>query len=331
MPRPGPRPYECIRRVWHSDRHQPMRGLLIQEIFRIVCEIHSPATKKNKEWQEKLPVVVLKAEEIMYSKANSETEYIDMNTLLDRTTDAINTIIRLDETTETGEYLQPCIEAALHLGCTPRRASRSQRNIDPRCYLRQEPNSLNTMSQYHILMKSPGALLTKPIAQANPFSPKNFPFTFHNENLGSSKVNHAQKYSSYPLCYSFRVPSPISNVVRGSSKFSSHFKNKSVSVDNTTQEDMTFGGCDLSLRLGPFGDAGSPTRKRSKLADPKAALCCTSDINLPVSSFSGQWIKKDEFVNMNASSTTITTGKTAVPAQAIDDPRISWMVRASPT
>lgn len=39
---------------------------------RLVHENHSAATKKNKEWQEKLPVVVLKAEEIMYSKANSE-------------------------------------------------------------------------------------------------------------------------------------------------------------------------------------------------------------------------------------------------------------------
>ncbi|XP_010451087.1 PREDICTED: uncharacterized protein LOC104733182 [Camelina sativa] len=107
MPRPGPRPYDCIRRAWHSDRHQPMRGLLIQEIFRIVCEIHSQSTKKNTEWQEKLPVVVLRAEEIMYSKANSEAEYMDLKTLLDRTNEAINTIIRLDETTETGEYLQP--------------------------------------------------------------------------------------------------------------------------------------------------------------------------------------------------------------------------------
>lgn len=35
---------------------------------------------------------------------------MDMKTLLDRTNDAINTIIRLDETTETGEFLQPCIE-----------------------------------------------------------------------------------------------------------------------------------------------------------------------------------------------------------------------------
>ncbi|KAF2287230.1 hypothetical protein GH714_039397 [Hevea brasiliensis] len=143
MPRPGPRPYECVRRAWHSDRHQPIRGSLIQEIFRVV-NVHSSATKKNKEWQEKLPVVVLRAEEIIYSKANSEAEYMDLKTLWDRTNDAINTIIRRDESTEAGELLQPCIEAALNLGCTPRRASRSQRNSHPRCYLspgNQEPNT----------------------------------------------------------------------------------------------------------------------------------------------------------------------------------------------
>lgn len=41
MPRPGPRPYECVKRAWHSDRHKPIRGSLIQEIFRfghfLVC------------------------------------------------------------------------------------------------------------------------------------------------------------------------------------------------------------------------------------------------------------------------------------------------------
>lgn len=41
-------------------------------MFRLVHENHTPGTKKNREWQEKLPVVVLKSEEIMYSKANSE-------------------------------------------------------------------------------------------------------------------------------------------------------------------------------------------------------------------------------------------------------------------
>ncbi|KAL3844040.1 hypothetical protein ACJIZ3_001443 [Penstemon smallii] len=145
MPRPGPRPYECVRRAWHSDRHQPIRGSLIQEIFRIVSEVHGSCTKKNREWQEKLPVVVLKAEEIMYSKANSEAEYSDFKTLWDRVNDAINTIIRRDESTETGVLLQPCIEAALNLGCTPRRSSRSQRNESPRCYLRPETQDATSL------------------------------------------------------------------------------------------------------------------------------------------------------------------------------------------
>ncbi|GAB4828264.1 hypothetical protein Ancab_035176 [Ancistrocladus abbreviatus] len=142
MPRPGPRPYECVRRAWHSDRHHPMRGSIIQQIFRRVNEAHSSATRKNREWQEKLPIVVLKAEEIMYSKANSEVEYMNPDTLWDRLNDAIDTIIRRDESTETGECLQPCIEAALVLGCVPVRASRSQRHSNPRIYLSprvQEP------------------------------------------------------------------------------------------------------------------------------------------------------------------------------------------------
>lgn len=39
---------------------------------RIANEVHSSSTRKNREWQDKLPIVVLKAEEIIYSKANSE-------------------------------------------------------------------------------------------------------------------------------------------------------------------------------------------------------------------------------------------------------------------
>ncbi|KAL3655828.1 hypothetical protein CASFOL_000224 [Castilleja foliolosa] len=145
MPRPGPRPYECVRRAWHSDRHQPIRGSVIQEIFRVVNEVHCSATRKNREWQEKLPIVVLKAEQIMYSKANSEAEYSDLKTLWDRVNDAVNTIIRRDETTESGEeFLQPCIEAALHLGCTPRRSSRSQRNDSSRYYLNRPETLQNT-------------------------------------------------------------------------------------------------------------------------------------------------------------------------------------------
>ncbi|XP_042050881.1 uncharacterized protein LOC121796183 isoform X2 [Salvia splendens] len=143
MPRPGPRPYECVRRAWHSERHQPMRGLVIQQIFRLVHDNHSAATKKNREWQEKLPLVVLKAEEIMYSKANSEAEYSNVETLWDRVNDVVDTIIRKDESTETGELLPPCVEAALNLGCVKVRASRSERHNNPRTYLRSSYQECN--------------------------------------------------------------------------------------------------------------------------------------------------------------------------------------------
>ncbi|KAK2645896.1 hypothetical protein Ddye_021091 [Dipteronia dyeriana] len=146
MPRPGPRPYECVRRAWHSERHQPMRGSIIQQIFRVVHETHAAQTKKNREWQEKLPIVVLKTEEIIYSKANSETEYMNLDTLWDRVNDAINTIIRRDESTETGELLPPCVEAALNLGCIPVRASRSQRHSNPRTYLNLRPQESASMA-----------------------------------------------------------------------------------------------------------------------------------------------------------------------------------------
>ncbi|GLJ47771.1 hypothetical protein SUGI_1009040 [Cryptomeria japonica] len=133
MPRPGPRPYECIRRAWHSDRHHPLRGRLIQEIFRIADEIHTPTTRRNKEWQKKLPLVVLRAEEILYSKANSEAEYVDLKTLRSRIEDAVNIMIRRDESTENGQYLEPCVEAALYVGCPPKKASRNQRHISRFC------------------------------------------------------------------------------------------------------------------------------------------------------------------------------------------------------
>ncbi|KAJ6331858.1 hypothetical protein OIU76_010277 [Salix suchowensis] len=134
-----PRPYECVRRAWHSDRHKPIRGSMIGQILRMAYDTHSAATKGNSEWQDKLLLVVCKAEEIMYSKANSEAEYMSQDTLWDRVNDAINTIIRRDESTETGDLLPPCIEAALNLGCKVERASRSQRHSNPRSYLSPRP------------------------------------------------------------------------------------------------------------------------------------------------------------------------------------------------
>lgn len=133
MPRPGPRPYECIRRAWHSDSHHPLRGSLIQEIFRVADEVHSPTTRQNKEWQKKLPLVVLRAEEILYSKANSEAEYMDLKTLSSRVEDAVNTMIRRDESAENGQFLKPCVEAALYVGCPPKKTPRSQRHNSRFC------------------------------------------------------------------------------------------------------------------------------------------------------------------------------------------------------
>ncbi|XWS26221.1 hypothetical protein CRYUN_Cryun26dG0012700 [Craigia yunnanensis] len=195
-------------------------------LFRVVNEIHSLATKKNKEWQEKLPVVVLKAEEIMYSKANSEAEYMDLKTLWDRTNDAINTIIRRDESTETGELLQPCIEAALNLGCTARRTLRSQRNCNPRCYLNpgtQEAENttqgnlttnLHCRASYSGFLKFTtmnvthlGSESQKHITQNSNCTTNRFPFACENGSLPcNNQCLPIEKYppnlySVYPLYY----------------------------------------------------------------------------------------------------------------------------------
>ncbi|KAJ3677975.1 hypothetical protein LUZ60_001778 [Juncus effusus] len=206
MPRPGPRPYECVRRAWHSDRHQPARASLIHHLFRMVNQVHSPSTLKNQEWQEKLPFVVLKAEEILYSKANSESEYMDVNTLWERANDAIDTIIRKDEASENGDLLYPCIEAALILGCVPRRASRSQRYNNPGSYLSpNEPLENNNISNsQHLILpirnstsnlnQSPVEILAKP----NPSSIVYFrpPIVNRAENIMANKEEEYKKSSN---------------------------------------------------------------------------------------------------------------------------------------
>ncbi|KAK6941675.1 hypothetical protein RJ641_027052, partial [Dillenia turbinata] len=206
MPRPGPRPYECVRRAWHSDRHQPMRGSIIQQIFRVVNEIHSSATRKNREWQVKLPVVVLKAEEIMYSKANSEAEYMDLDTLWDRVNDSINTIIRRDESTETGDLLPPCIEAALNLGCVPIRASRSQRLSNPRCYLTPRPQQPPSIpSRVPNVASSEQNCHLKFVQQGNQSSTSN-PAVANLTNVVSDRNNHAMQNEEATAHISFPVP-----------------------------------------------------------------------------------------------------------------------------
>lgn len=292
MPRPGPRPYVCERRAWHSDRHQPMRGSLIQEIFRLVSEIHNPTTRKNKEWQEKLPVVVLKAEEIMYSKANSEAEYMDIKTLWDRTNDAINTIIRRDESTETERSLQPCIEAALNLGCTPRRTLRSQRYSNQTCYLNSSNEEAENFVQgdyttnkqyitnYSDFVRSTtmnathsGSESQRPVVQnTNPIH--RFPFA--PENVKQRPVSSIN--SGHPLYYGAPLqieeprrgfgilPQSLSSKVRavepgevGAARTllscdgdNTNNKITRIHVRDIIPENPHEHACDLSLRLGPL-------------------------------------------------------------------------------
>ncbi|RAL52827.1 unnamed protein product [Cuscuta campestris] len=271
MPRPGPRPYECVRRAWHSDRHQPMRGSIIQEIFRLVSESHSSSTKKNREWQEKLPIVVLKAEEIMYFKANSEAEYVDLKTLWDRVNDAIDTIIRRDESTETGDLLQPCIEAALHLGCTPRKTTRSQRNISNVCYLSSrdpEGPSSSSVSLRDQIHGRPNAYI--PFVPSNvgfvppPNCDKIFPFL--PENCVNRRLPPpTNSHSVYPL-YSSSESHP--NLPKEYTKCVW----SDVSLQNSNACNAPLNKpepeCDLSLRLGPAGVPSPPHLDRLASSRP---------------------------------------------------------------
>ncbi|TKY73172.1 hypothetical protein E2542_SST01922 [Spatholobus suberectus] len=178
--------------------------------IRVATEAHSPATKNNKEWQEKLPVVVLRAEEIIYSKANSEAEYLNPDTLLDRLNDAINTIIRRNETTETGELLPPCVEAALNLGCKAVRTSRSDRHNNPRTYLASR-------NQQHPCSVSPktvviNALKFLPVFDSNQHTNQNnyplldtFASVHHHQPLAVETNPSLNLGSVYPLYYGFET------------------------------------------------------------------------------------------------------------------------------
>ncbi|KAJ9546800.1 hypothetical protein OSB04_019343 [Centaurea solstitialis] len=278
MPRPGPRPYECVRRAWHSDRHQPMRGSLISEIFRIANEIHSSATRKNKVWQDKLPTVVIRAEEIMYSKANSEAEYMDLETLWDRANDAINTIIKWDESTQTGVFLPPCIEAALELGCKPITTSRSQRNKTPTYYLNiknpdhnfcpannlhktthETPNIITPFVAHHSHIMKP------PSINLSPFNPKpQIPILPNDKSLRnkfpipSPPIGQTTKPPSvYPLYYGNGIQLKDPKIGHGAPS-EPYCENSEVGfvqkpsfrhpVDINDCEEHE---CDLSLRLGP--------------------------------------------------------------------------------
>ncbi|CAG7889339.1 unnamed protein product [Brassica rapa] len=308
MPRPGPRPYECVKRAWHSDRHQPIRGSIIRQIFRLAMEAHSAATKKNKEWQEKLPVVVLKAEEIMYSKANSEEEYTDADTIWNRVNDAIDTIIRRDESTETGPLLPPCVEAALNLGCIAVKASRSQRHSNVRTYLCpkfQQPVSASTNEpQYHHQAQKSN----KPSPTAQPA----IPVDVHDDsnNRGPPFLHESMQMHQKPLARKLGTitdtPAPSPSPINLGSVYPLYYggNNQTQQVDMSSRVPITIGMpisikapeerterfCDLSLRLGVSSDPPS-TRidvgaSRSYRGRNQEELCLFPEVKKKHDSFS---------------------------------------------
>ncbi|CAN0900202.1 hypothetical protein LINGRAHAP2_LOCUS20705 [Linum grandiflorum] len=129
---------------------------------------------------------------------------MSQETLWDRVNEAINTIIRREEQTETGKLLPPCVEAALNLGCVPVRASRSQRHTNQRSYLSgriQEPTQPS----------SPVPLPPRFLSDANVERPPQLP-PFQNSRtaadsswLMAKEADPVTRYGTvYPLYYGDR-------------------------------------------------------------------------------------------------------------------------------
>ncbi|CAN4102223.1 unnamed protein product [Withania somnifera] len=345
MPKPGPRPYECVKKAWHSDRHQPIRGSLIQEIFRIVNEIHDSATKKNKEWQEKLPIAVFRAEKIMYSKANSEAEYMDLTTLWNRLNDAIDTIIRRDDDNaefESRDLLQPCIEAALHLGCSPKKSSRSQRNSSPRYYLSPATLESNSVTTGNSLDRNRGnpfpnrqyfsKNLNPSCPESNrkmfPFSTLKFPPSVGIQTLPMQTARALPiSCSVYPLYHGYQFePFDPRLSSRRDAKSSAQLvdENKKISLRNPqscnlnastetsrtdfvdVSENQTVIGCDLTLRLGSFvvpcTAVENALREDDKAGDISKLNDLSPQFNRGLSFFLKENVDKNQFESSSMSS-----------------------------
>ncbi|KAK7327726.1 hypothetical protein VNO77_21815 [Canavalia gladiata] len=209
-------------------------------------------------------------------------EYLNPDTLWERLNDAINTIIRRDDTTETGDLLPPCVEAALNLGCKPVRTSRSDRHNNPRAYL--------AARNQHPYSVSPKAVMTNPLNffpvldHQNNYSLLDTFASVHHRQLLAVETNPSLNFGSvYPQCYGFEakeppqirssnlgntifVGRPVIRPAREPSRMSLldnlsgggllHVPNRivkeaSVSVLEAASRDRE---CDLSLRLGMFAE-----------------------------------------------------------------------------
>lgn len=224
----------------------------------------------------------------MYSKANSEAEYVDPETLWDRLNDAIDTIIRKDETMETGEFLPPCVEAALNLGCVPVRSSRSQRNSNTRSYLnpRTQDSGQNARNLNAPNVQRPDTEANKDIRPNSNFTPPGssfYPPSFENfpRNMGPFENKNS---SIYPLYHGFHlqprapqmgfhnthqnpgsiiVGTPVFRAARAACEpLPSSNPERLFSFDRGDENESKkesrpeLGECDLSLRLGPVSSSG---------------------------------------------------------------------------
>ncbi|KAE8682693.1 Detected protein of unknown function [Hibiscus syriacus] len=275
MPRPGPRPYVCERRAWHSDRHQPMR-----------------------------------AEEILYSKVNSEAEYMDIKTLWVRINDAINTVIRRDDTTETGEFLQPCIEG------TQVAENTTQGYLLTSSHCTASYSSFMKHKTMNVAHMCTG--VQKHVVQNGDRATDRFSFPSKNGHLPSNAEKHATM-----------EPAEMGAILN---IFSSDvdYSNKMNQTDgrNTSNNSHEI-SCDLSLRLGPLStpclNAGNSRPKEieksgstflewnklSHLTPPinkSLSSFPRSNRDAPLSSSSNEWSVEGGHMNVNA--TTLSKRKT---------------------
>lgn len=182
--------------------------------------------------------------------------------------------------------------AALNLGCTPRRASRSQRNCHSRCYL--SPNSTDvspSMVEYSVnvssfvspsnhLSSEPRSIVTQNnITTAMKFASaaENVPPSNHKQLIAMSNHAATNSISTYPLYYGsfpqfeqlrpscvLPPPKPVSDASEPAanggavSSLPCHEdatkRNIEPSVRDVAEKTCKI-GCDLSLRLGPLSVA----------------------------------------------------------------------------
>ncbi|WZZ28180.1 hypothetical protein YC2023_011581 [Brassica napus] len=248
-------------------------------------EAHSAATKKNKEWQEKLSVVVFKADEIMYSKSNSEN---------------LADFGGLTLTTETGPLLPPCVEAALNLGCTAVRASISQRHSNVQTYLCpkfQQPVSASTNEpQYHHQAQKSN----KPSPTAQPAisvdvldDSNNRGAAFLHESMQNTRGFHCSSSLTAPINLGLVYPL----YYRGNNQTQQVDMSSRVPIiigmpiSIKAPEERTERLCDLSLRLGVSSDSPSTridvgSSTRSYRGRNQEELCLFSEEMKKYDSFS---------------------------------------------